>query len=158
MNDGAQGGGMARRVFIHIGAPKTGSTYVQNVLWNNVERLRGAGILLPGRFSGHDEAMADLRELTWHANPTWSWDRLVAKAAEWPGDVVITNEGLGAATNAQAARAVRSLQPAEVHVLVAARDLWRTFPSMWQQSIRARGVWSFEDFIGAVERGKFDDF
>ncbi|MBL7259382.1 hypothetical protein [Paractinoplanes lichenicola] len=149
---------MARRVFIHIGAPKTGSTYVQNVLWNNVEALRGAGILLPGKFSAHDEAMADLRELPWHPNPAWSWDKLVARAAEWPGDVVITNEGLGAANNAQAARAVRSLRPAEVHILVAARDLWRTFPSMWQQSIRARGVWSFEDFIGAVERGTFEDF
>ena len=149
---------MARRVFLHIGAPKTGSTYVQNVLWNNVEPLKEAGILLPGKFSAHDEAMADLRELTWHANPAWSWDRLAAKAVEWPGDVVITNEGLGAATAAQAARAVRSFAPAEVHVIVAARDLWRTFPSMWQQSIRARGIWSFEDFIGAVERGTFDDF
>ncbi|GID28271.1 hypothetical protein [Paractinoplanes brasiliensis] len=149
---------MAGRVFVHIGAPKTGSTYVQNVLWNNVEKLRHAGILLPGYFAAHDEAMADLRGLSWHANPSWSWERLVAKAAGWPGDVVITNEGLGAATDAQAARAVRSLQPAEVHVLVAARDLWRTFPSMWQQSIRARGVWSFEDFIGAVEHGRFDGF
>jgi hypothetical protein len=149
---------MARRVFLHIGAPKTGSTYVQNVLWGNVTALKGAGILLPGKFSSHDEAMADLRELTWHATPRWSWERLVARTAAWPGDVVITNEGLGAATAAQAARAVRSLSPAEVHVIVAARDLWRTFPSMWQQSIRARGVWTFEDFIGAVERGRFEDF
>ncbi|GAB2606936.1 hypothetical protein Aab01nite_02200 [Paractinoplanes abujensis] len=131
---------------------------MQNVFWTNVDALREAGILLPGKFSAHDEAMADLRELTWHANPAWSWDRLAAAAGEWPGDVVITNEGLGAATDAQAARAVRSLRPAEVHILVAARDLWRTFPSMWQQSIRARGVWSFSDFIRAVERGTFDDF
>ncbi|WP_127507646.1 hypothetical protein [Actinoplanes solisilvae] len=149
---------MARRVFLHIGAPKTGSTYVQNVLWGNVAALKAAGILLPGKFSAHDEAMADLRELPWHATPRWSWDRVVEKAAAWPGDVVITNEGLGAATPAQAARGVRSLAPAEVHVIVAARDLWRTFPSMWQQSIRARGVWTFEDFIGAVERGSFEDF
>ena len=149
---------MARRVFLHIGAPKTGSTYVQNVLWNNVEALQGAGILLPGKFSGHDEAMADLRGLNWHATPAWSWDRLAGRAAAFPGDVVITNEGLGAATSEQAARAVRSLQPAQVHIIVAARDLWRTFPSMWQQSIRSRSVWSFEDFIGAVERGRFEDF
>lgn len=149
---------MARRVFLHIGAPKTGSTYVQNVLWNNVSPLQRAGILLPGKFSSHDEAMADLRELNWHATPAWSWQRIAARAAAWPGDVLITNEGLGAATSVQAARAVRSLSPAEVHVIVAARDLWRTFPSMWQQSIRARGVWTFEDFIGAVERGSFEDF
>ncbi|MBU2665152.1 hypothetical protein KOI35_16740 [Actinoplanes bogorensis] len=149
---------MARRVFVHIGAPKTGSTYVQNVLWNNKEALHEAGITLPGKFSAHDEAMADLRGLTWHATPSWSWERLAERTAAWPGDVIITNEGLGAATTEQAARAVSSFAPAEVHIIVAARDLWRTFPSMWQQSIRARGVWSFEDFIGAVERGAFEDF
>ncbi|MGK5685093.1 hypothetical protein [Actinoplanes sp. URMC 104] len=149
---------MAKRVFLHIGAPKTGSTFVQNVLWHNLQSLKDAGILLPGKFASHDEAMADLRGLSWHASPAWSWERMVTAAAAWPGDVVITNEGLGAATAAQAARAVRSMSPAEVHVIVAARDLWRTFPSMWQQSIRARGVWSFEDFLGAVQQGRFDDF
>ena len=31
--------------------------------------------------------------------------------------------------------------------MVAGRDLWRTFPSMWQQSIRERRVWRFETFV-----------
>lgn len=150
---------MARHVYLHIGAPKTGSTYVQNVLWNNRYALKRAGILMPGTPRAHDEAMADLRELSWRdAKAAWSWDRLVAKAAKWPGDVIISNEGLGGASAEQAGRAVESLRPAEVHIVVAGRDLWRTFPSMWQQSIRARSIWTFESFISAVERGKFDDF
>src|SRR5687768_8068664 len=128
---------MAGRVFLHIGAPKTGSTYVQNVLWNNRDALHGAGILLPGSRSAHDQAMTDLREVPWRdPGATWTWDGLVAEARDWPGDVIISNEALGGATAAQAARAVRSLHPAEVHVVVMGRDLWRTFPSMWQQSIR----------------------
>ncbi|MET0422283.1 MAG: hypothetical protein ABW046_00315 [Actinoplanes sp.] len=149
---------MARRIYLHIGAPKTGSTYVQNVLWHNHYALRRAGLLLPGTPVAHDEAMADLRGLPWHDAAGWTWDRLAARAAEWPGDVIISNEGLGGATAEQAARAVRSLQPAEVHVVVAGRDLWRTFPSMWQQSIRGRSVWRFEAFMSAVERGAYDDF
>ncbi|AGZ41507.1 hypothetical protein [Actinoplanes friuliensis] len=150
---------MARRVFVHIGAPKTGSTYVQNVLWSNRKALKGAGLLLPGSPSAQDQAMTDLRQVSWRdADATWTWDRLAAEAAAWSGDVVISNEALGGATDAQAARAVESLRPAEVHIVVAGRDLWRTFPSMWQQGIRARNVGSFESFLRSVEQGKFDTF
>ena len=150
---------MARRVFVHVGAPKTGSTYVQNALWTNRYVLKRAGILLPGTPRAHDQAMADLREVSWRdAGAAWTWDRLAAKARRWRGDVIISNEGLGGATQEQAARAVASLQPAEVHIIVAARDLWRTFPSVWQQSVRSRRVWRFQTFMSAVERGNFDTF
>jgi hypothetical protein len=150
---------MARRVYVHIGAPKTGSTYVQNVLWKNKNALREAGILLPGSAVAHDQAMADLREAPWRdVDVHWTWDRLAAEVGRWPGDVIISNEGLGAATDEQAARAVRSLQPAEVHVVVAGRDLWRTFPSFWQQSVRARSGWRFSAFLRAVEQGKAEAF
>ncbi|MFI5935171.1 hypothetical protein [Actinoplanes sp. NPDC051494] len=150
---------MARRVHLHVGAPKTGSTYVQNVLWKNRDALKKAGILLPGSVAAHDQAMTDLRSVPWRdPASTWTWDRLAAEAAAWPGDVVITNEGLGGATAEQAERAVRSLAPAEVHVIVAGRDLWRTFPSVWQQGVRARNVGRLDDFLGAVEQGKNDAF
>ncbi|GAA0473313.1 hypothetical protein Aca07nite_85750 [Actinoplanes capillaceus] len=150
---------MPRRVFVHIGAPKTGSTFVQDVLWNNTERLKRGGFLMPVSFTAHDQAMTDLRQVPWRdPQAYWTWDRLVETFARWPGDVVLTNEGFGAADAEQARRAVESLQPAEVHVIVAARDLWRTFPSMWQQSIRARSTWRFEEFVKAVELGTFEGF
>ncbi|AGL17189.1 hypothetical protein [Actinoplanes sp. N902-109] len=150
---------MARRVFLHIGAPKTGSTYVQDVLWNNRAALQRHGLLLPGPRRAHDDAMTDLREVPWRdPDATWTWDMLAGEAARWAGDVVITNEALGGATTEQAERAVRSLQPAEVHIVVAGRDLGRTFPSMWQQSIRERRVWRFETFLRDVEAGRFETF
>jgi hypothetical protein len=150
---------MAARVYLHIGAPKTGSTYVQHVLWANRAAVRRAGLLLPGTPAAHDQAMTDLRAVPWRdPGAVWTWDRLAAEAARWPGDVIISSEALGGATAEQAARAVRSLQPAEVHIIVVGRDLWRTFPSMWQQSIRERRVWRFETFLGAVERGEFETF
>ena len=150
---------MAKRVYLHVGAPKTGSTYVQNVLWRNRDALKGAGILLPGSPSAQDQAMTDLRQVSWRdPEATWTWDRLAEEAHRWPGDVIVSNEALGGATAEQAARAVGALHPAEVHIIVAGRDLWRTFPSMWQQSIRERRVWRFETFLRAVEQGEFDTF
>ncbi len=150
---------MARRVFVHIGAPKTGSTYVQNMLWANRDALKVAGLLLPGPRAAHDQAMTDLREVAWRdPQSTWTWDGLAAECARWDGDAVISNEALGGATPAQAARAVASLAPAQVHVVVAGRDLWRTFPSMWQQSVRSRQSWRFETFLTQVEEGRFETF
>jgi hypothetical protein len=150
---------MARRVFLHIGAPKTGTTYVQNALWNNAARLRRIGILMPGTLQAHGDAMTDLREVPWRdPAAAGAWDRLVAEVAKWPGDAIISSEGLGAATGKQAARAMASLRTAEVHIIVAASDMWRTLPSMWQQSIRGRSVWRFEQFLKAVETGRFPAF
>ena len=45
---------MVERVFVHIGLPKTGTSYLQAIAWPGRERLREAGLLLPGaRKSDH---------------------------------------------------------------------------------------------------------
>ncbi|HEX6443561.1 MAG TPA: hypothetical protein VF053_00620 [Streptosporangiales bacterium] len=150
---------MAQRVFLHVGAPKTGTTYLQQILWNNAEPLRGAGILLPGTRTAHYQAMGDLRRGLWHDPAgTWTWDRIAATARDWPGTVVVSEEMLGAATAEEAASAVRRLAPAEVHVVVAGRDLLRTVPSSWQQAIRARGVGRFGAYVAALRSGSYPQF
>jgi superfamily II DNA helicase RecQ len=40
---------MASKVFLHIGLPKTGTTYLQTVMWADRDRMRAQGVLLPGR-------------------------------------------------------------------------------------------------------------
>src|ERR1700754_1132007 len=35
-------------VYLHIGAPKSGTTFIQNVLWRNKEVLAEQGVVLPG--------------------------------------------------------------------------------------------------------------
>ena len=39
---------MAERVYLHIGLPKTATTYLQRILWENQDQMRGEGLLLPG--------------------------------------------------------------------------------------------------------------
>ncbi len=51
-----------QRDFLHIGPPKTGTTYVQSILFGNRRELRQAGVLLPGRATAkHFGAVGDLR-------------------------------------------------------------------------------------------------
>lgn len=143
---------MATRVYLHVGAPKTGTSYLQRMLWGNRQSLRRAGYLLPGSRAAHYQAMGDLRRGLWYSpDAPWTWDRLVAETRAWDGVAVISEEMLGAATREDAERAVESLAPAQVHVVVAGRDLWRTLPSSWQQSVRSRSVGRFRDYVRAVQ-------
>jgi hypothetical protein len=142
-----------RRVFLHVGAPKTGTTFLQNVLWQNRAELARAGVSYPlDRPDEHFAATMDLREMAWgqHRDPRWqgAWERLAgrARAARGP-TVVISSELLGGATAEQAARAVASVGPAEVHVIFTARDLARQLPSDWQEHLKHRHQITFSRFV-----------
>ncbi len=139
----APGRGLAgpRRVFLHIGLPKTGTTYLQQVVWANRDRLRAAGLLLPG--FGHREhlwAALDLQErprlARRHPDAPGAWQRLVAQAAAHPGDVLVTHEFLCGASAEQAARALESFPDAEVHLVVTARDAASVVSAGWQESVK----------------------
>lgn len=130
-----------RRVFLHIGLPKTGTTYLQQVVWANRDRLRSAGLLVPG--FGHREhlwAALDLQErprlARRHPDAPGAWQRLVAEAAAHPGDVLLTHEFLCGASAEQASRAIASFPDAEVHLVVTARDAASVVSAGWQESVK----------------------
>lgn len=131
-----------KQVYFHVGAPKTGSTYLQHVLWANRGRLAEAGVCYPlhGNLE-HFPATMDVREMTWGEvrNPEWdgAWDTVAERIRSWDGPTAIfSNEILGGARARQAQRAVESVQPAEVHVIFTARDLARQLPSDWQEQVK----------------------
>src|SRR5262249_50219008 len=63
---------------------------------------------------------------------------------------VISHELLSAADDAQAGRAVRSLQPAEVHVVLTVRDIATLLPAEWQETVKHRNTRAWEDWLGDV--------
>ena len=148
------------KVFVHIGAPKTGTTFVQSVLWRNREALATDGVLYPYETRHeHFRAMLDARELGWGAKPRsfsrGAWEAVAKRATAWNGHtVVLGNEILGGATEPQIRRLVDSLAPAEVHVVFTARDLARQLVSDWQEHIKHRHTITLEDFVDElIERG-----
>ena len=142
-----------RKAFIHIGAPKTGTTYLQGVLWQNADDLRAAGLDIVGVNRGeHYAAGNDLRDLPFDpANPgidwTGAWDSLAAAArASHADSVVISDEHLASLSQEQVARAVHSLAPREVHVIYATRNLAGLLPSEWQEYVKHRSKYTYEDW------------
>lgn len=132
------------RVFLHIGLPKTGTTYLQQVLWSNRKQLVAGGIFLPG--FGHREhlwAALDLRERPRLAKrdprAPGSWRRLVDEAGTQGRDVLITHEFFCGASPGQAQRAIAAFPDSEVHLLVTARDAAGIALAGWQESVKNGG-------------------
>ncbi len=146
-------GDRKKRVVLHIGAPKSGSTFLQQVLWHNREALGANGVGYPLEDpEEHFAATMDLRQMTWggRRDPAWggAWDRVAARAREWSGHtVVVSNELLGGANPAQIIRAIESVEPAEIHVVFTARDLARQLPSDWQEQVKHAHAISFDEFV-----------
>ena len=137
----SRGRGGPRRVFLHIGLPKTGTTYLQQVVWTNRDKLRADGLFLPG--FGHREhlwAALDLQERPRlerrHKKAPGAWQRLVAEALGQPADALLTHEFLCGASAEQAARAVADFADAEVHLVVTARDAASVISAGWQESVK----------------------
>jgi hypothetical protein len=147
---------------MHIGPAKTGTTYLQDVLWRNRDRLAAQGLRFPG--SGpiaHFHAALDLRDIKFggHDDPdiAGSWDRLVEQVTQSPSAAVVTHEILAGADDRQIARVGRDLAGREIHVVYGARDLARQLPAVWQESLKNRRWRRFDVYLSAVLRPGAED-
>ncbi|RHW28715.1 hypothetical protein D0Z08_02365 [Nocardioides immobilis] len=144
------------RVFLHVGSPKTGTTFLQDVLWSQRETAREQGLLLPGeRFHDHFLATLDVRGLAedpiYPERARGMWDRLAEEAVASDGNVLISHELFAGATAEQARRAVAALADrAEVHVVVTARDHVRQIAAEWQEHVKHRSAATFARFVQEV--------
>ncbi len=144
---------MTRRVLLHVGAPKTGTSFVQDILFTNREALRKHGILYAAdRHDAHFLAALDLLDLPWgglEREAAGAWDRLAAEVRAWPETAIISHEILGTASRVQVARAIESLggPDTEIHLLFSARDLVRQIPAEWQENVKHRRTKTYGRFL-----------
>ena len=141
------------RVLLHVGVPKSGTSFLQATLRANADRLREAGVLFPTQ--QHKGLFHAALELTGN-HPGWgvpqrrvkgSWARLCKQARAFEGTTVFSNELFSNATRPQVEAALRELDGMEVHVIVTARDLARQLPAEWQEGIKhGRGL-RFKPFL-----------
>ncbi len=148
----------AKRVLLHVGTPKTGTSYLQDVLFRNRERLVEHGILYPAdRFDSHFLAALDLMRLTWgglEREAVGSWERLAEQVRAWHGTAIVSHEILAHSSQAHVRRALESLgagdDDVELHLVVSARDLLRQVPAEWQENVKHRATLSYETFLEEI--------
>ncbi len=148
------------RIFLHIGAMKTGTTYLQGLLSANKERLADAGYLFPGeRWTDQSRAAADvlgfsLDDPRRKAAVEGRWDRIVAEMLAHRGRgrkaSIFSMEFLSFADTEQATRILDSLARADVEIILTVRDTISTIPAQWQTSCRNGAHVPYRRFVYGV--------
>jgi hypothetical protein len=122
---------MTRRVLLHVGTPKTGTSYLQDVLFRNVTPLAHAGIRYPAdRFDSHFLAALDLMRMPWgglESEAIGAWDELAALTSLGHDD------------------------GAEIHVILSVRDLARQIPAEWQENVKHRSQHTYAKFLEQIQ-------
>jgi hypothetical protein len=153
---------MSRKVYVHIGAPKTGTTYLQDRLGRNLKQLAAHGVhvptrspfMSPGLF--HFRAALDLLEQDWGGRPghaAGSWEAMARRIRRQDGTVVFSHEILAPAARVHIERLKHDLAGSELHIVYSARDLARQAPAGWQESIKQGRRWSFRRYLRKVRSG-----
>lgn len=140
---------MADRVVLHVGLPKTGTTFLQQTLWANRAQLQAADVHL---------VVATMRELFDAARDLGrggasDWRGLVESVRASPGTVVLSCEGLSGVPAELARSALGDLHPAEVQVVCTLRDPARLLPSVWQQHVRTGSTVELATFVAHARAG-----
>jgi hypothetical protein len=152
-----------RRVFLHVGAPKTGTTYVQDRLALNAKSLAAHDVHFPTRPPRvnatlfHFRAALDLLGQDWGGPPghaQGNWDAMVRRVRRRSGNVIISHEILAPATAEPIIRAKRDLAGSEIHIVYTARDLARQVPAAWQESVKQGRRWTYRRYLHGIEHDK----
>lgn len=143
-------------VLLHIGAMKTGTTYVQNLLKANRKALRQQGWLVPGGplVTGGVREVMGLTDAGVRAGAAMpKWDQVCAQAREFDGaGSLISMEFLSYAGPERAQRVLEGFGADRVHVVLTVRDARGALPSQWQSYSRNGGEFAWPDFARELTR------
>lgn len=132
-----------RRLFIHLGLQKTGTSYLQGVMHANADLLASQGLdLLPPTRRETFELMLLVRDRydaqRDPASVRGALERFTSGLRDAPGPkALLSQESLAAARPPQVRRLLDACGDREVHVVLTVRDLARQLPSSWQQELKA---------------------
>lgn len=156
---------MTRRVVLHVGAPKSGTTYVQSRMQRNHNALLAHDVLVP-RGSAEDgpqtlafRAALDLTGVRLGRGRAYAdgrWERLVEVVRAHDGLAWVSDEAFVRADDDAAARAVRDLagpDGAVVDVVYTARDLGRALVSAWLEGLKHGGTDPFGAYLSRARDG-----
>jgi hypothetical protein len=154
---------VASKIVLHIGLQKSGTTFLQHVMQVGAEALAGAGVRYPvpldwdrGKrtVANHEWPSYGLlgTEYPWvsdqrAAEESGSWRDLLDEVECWPGTVLLSAEALSVIRRPAVDRLLEALGVGDVEVVITARSLGRSLPSLWQQHIRNGRSVSFTSYL-----------
>lgn len=142
-----------RRTVLHVGLMKSGTSFMQSLLFANKDHLRAQGVQVPGKGWG-EQVRATQSALRGRTGEDGAWAKLLGRLERTDAHTsVVSMEFFGPAVPATAKAVVADLARAggRVEVVVTARDLNRSLVSMWQETVQNGRAWGFEDYLADAE-------
>lgn len=131
---------MPQRVFVHIGLPKTATTYLQFMMYANREAFARQGVAVVGRHGLHYEAASELAQSPVPRTgkvPAGKWVRMAERVLSADAEVaVISHERYSLCRADGVEKLLDSLPGVEVHVVLTVRDFVAAEPSGWQEYVK----------------------
>lgn len=149
---------MAGRIYIHVGLQKTGTSYLQGIMFASLEALAEQGVaLVPATKRGTFWLMLDVRgryrpDFDPPAVARSVDDFAAALAGSSAPRVLLSEESLAPASDEQITRLLAACGEREVHLVVTLRDLARQIPSAWQEALKAGATDTFEAYLEKLRR------
>ncbi|CAA9359317.1 MAG: hypothetical protein AVDCRST_MAG47-55 [uncultured Nocardioidaceae bacterium] len=144
-------------VYLHIGAMKTGTTYLQELVYANREQLAAAGLLVPGETWGRQvRGVQDVMRLgrtDRHIRrmSKGAWQELLDDACSSPDNVsLISVEFFSFAGRRKVRHIMKTLEGFDVRVILTVRNMASALPSQWQTLVHNGGRWTWEEFLDAL--------
>jgi hypothetical protein len=147
---------VSERLVLHIGAMKTGTTFLQTTLERNSERLAAAGVDFTGnRFAYQTRAVsAALKGPAGKGRRYRRWRRLVRAAREAPqATSLVSMEFLSFADDRQVRQLLKPLRGMQVEVVMTVRDQFLVAPAQWQTYCRNNGTADWGSYLRQIEPG-----
>ncbi len=145
---------MSDRIVLHIGAMKTGTTFLQTTLERNHRLLAAAGVDFTGnRFAYQTRAVsAALKGPKERGKRYARWRRLVRTAREAEQRTsVVSMEFLSFADEHQIRQLLRPLRGLRVEVVMTVRDQFLVAPAQWQTYCRNNGTADWGTYLRQIE-------
>jgi hypothetical protein len=142
------------RIVLHIGAMKTGTTFLQTTLERNNDLLAGAGVDFTGnRFAAQTRAVSAALQGTKERGRRYArWRRLVSIAKEAEQDVsVVSMEFLSFADDRQIRQLLQPLRGMRVEIVMTVRDQFQVAPAQWQTYCRNNGTADWGTYLRQIE-------
>ncbi len=138
-------------VYLHIGLPKTGTTFLQHALAANRSELLKQGLIYPGERDDHFFPVQDVMQHRFRGHlderAAGTWDATVEEVSQWTGNALISHELMARASADQIATIVKPFADREIHLVVTVRDVARQLPAVWQEEIKNGKTLTLETFV-----------
>jgi hypothetical protein len=151
------------RAVLHVGLPKTGTSFLQGVLRANAGLLERHGVRLPdeARTQGPTQSPQLFQAVLYltERSETWgrsaeagrrAWERISAGVRRGAGTTVISSETLCLATDEQIRRILDDLDGVEADVVVTVRDPARQVPAEYQEGVKHGRRMSYPAFLDTI--------